>query len=280
VLAAHGLRDVQFLKIDVEGAELDVLLTLDLARTRPWIILAGVISANSASNSREAIREHLEANRYVHAYFDGLNDFYVADEFADSLLGSFSTPVNVTDDFIVVSDTDQVVVELIGEKLGMASPVQASETLQRVEAVVRDRIGFESRVRELEVELATAAEAERKRLEELGTAADAERNRSEEHERELAATITGWRLKAEALEQSSFERERMVAWYAAEVANLRMSAHRQEEASTARAHAQNAAVRDKQNRIDELLRSNSWRITLPLRALRRPAMYLKALKRR
>jgi hypothetical protein len=89
----------------------------------------------------------------------------------------------------------------------------------------------------------------------------------------MAATITGWRLKAEALEQSSFERERMVAWYAAEVANVRMNAHRH-------AQAQDLTMRDMQNRIDELLRSNSWRITLPLRAIRRPATYLKALRRR
>ena len=265
VLAAHGLRDVQFLKIDVEGAELDVLLTLDLARMRPWIIVIEVISGSAASSARQAIRDHLELHDYVHSYFDGLNDFYVAGEFADNLLESFATPVNVTDDFIAVSDTDHVMVDLIGEKLGMVSPVQASEALQRVEAVVHDRIEFESRLRELETQLGTPAEVERDRL--------------EERERELAAIIRGWRLKAEALEQSSFERERMVAWYASEVANLRMSAQRHEEA-TARAHAEDLNAREIQNHLDAVLASNSWRITLPLRAIRQPRAYLKALRHR
>lgn len=265
VLAAHGLRDVQFLKIDVEGSELDVLLTLDLARTRPWIIVIEVVSGSAPSSARQAIRDHLEGHDYVHSYFDGLNDFYVAGEFADNLLKSFATPVNVTDDFVVVSDTDYVMVEIIGEKLGMTPPVQASEMLQRVEAVVRDRIEFESRFRELEAEVVTAAEAQG--------------NRFEERERELSTMVTGWRLKAEALEQSSFERERMVAWYAAEVANLRRSAQRHEEA-TARAHAEDLNAREIQNRLDAVLASNSWRITLPLRAIRQPKAYLKALRRR
>jgi len=258
-LAAHGVRDIQFLKIDVEGAELDVLLTLDLTKTRPWIIVVEVVSGSSSSSDRQEIRDHLESHDYVHSYFDGLNDFYVASEFAGDLLAHFATPVNVTDDFIVVSGTDHVMIELIGEKLGMNSPVQPSEAVQRVEATIRDRIGFENQLRKVE----------------------AEREQSREREAGLLASLRSLQLTVDALEQSSFERERMVAWYAAEVENLRRSARRHEEAAAARAHDQavhaQAKERDLQCRLDDVLGSTSWRITLPLRVVRRPRTYLKTL---
>jgi FkbM family methyltransferase len=268
VLAASSLRDVHFLKVDVEGAEVDVLNTIDLKQVRPWIILAEVVSGNAETSPRQAIRARLEHDDYVHSYFDGLNDFYVAGEHADELLGSFSTPINVTDDFVVVSDTDHVMVELIGEKLGMASPAQASEVLQRVEAVVRDRIDFELQLRD----------AETKRHEVEAQLASAE------------AAIQGWRLKSEALEQTSFERERMVAWYAAEVSNFRKRWQRQE--SVNRVQAEKLTIqteqleiecdqrRDAETRIEQLLGSTSWRITLPMRAIRRPGTYMKVLMRR
>jgi FkbM family methyltransferase len=283
VLAASGLRDVHFLKVDVEGAEIDVLNTLDLVRTRPWIIWAEVVSGAAETSPRDAIRERLGAHDYVHSYFDGLNDFYVAGEHADELLGSFSTPVNITDDFVVVSDTDHVMVDLIGEKLGVAAPAQASEVLQRVESVVRDRIDFELQLRDVE--------AQRREVEDQ--LASTERSKDEEIaavRSELEAVIQGWRLKSEALEQTSFERERMVAWYAAEVSNFRKRWLRQENANAAQAavnlaqagqlEVERAHGRDAEARLAQVLRSTSWRVTLPMRVVRRPGTYLRALTSR
>ncbi|WP_024287613.1 FkbM family methyltransferase [Cellulomonas sp. KRMCY2] len=279
VLAAHGMRDIQFLKVDVEGAELDVLHTIDLTRTRPWIAVVEVVSGNAETNPRRAIRQHLEDHDYVHAYFDGLNDFYLAKELADELLPNFATPVNVTDDFVVVADGDRVMVELIGEKVGMVSPAQASEVMQRVEAVVRDRIDFETRLRDVEAELAS-------RLSDFEAALAASEQRNDEAEERVRArdeSIQGLQLRGEALEQTSFERERMVAWYAAEVSNFRNRLQRQESLDAERAERQEAqrrAAQDIQLRLDGVLASTSWRITLPMRAIRRPRTYLKEWVRR
>src|SRR4029077_9685302 len=69
---------VHFLKIDVEGAEGEVLEGLDLDRLRPWIIVAEATEPFSTKTTRDKW-EHLVTSRgYGFAYFDGLNCFYVA----------------------------------------------------------------------------------------------------------------------------------------------------------------------------------------------------------
>ena len=72
---------IHFLKIDVEGAEAEVLEGLNLNRARPWIIVVEATKPFSMVSSRDEW-EHLVTNYgYYFAYFDGLNCFYVADEF-------------------------------------------------------------------------------------------------------------------------------------------------------------------------------------------------------
>lgn len=267
VVARLGAEELHFLKVDVEGAELSVLRSLDLGRTRPWIILAEVVSGGS-DGPRVELRSHLTGARYRHAYFDGLNDFFVAEERAPQLLPAFDVPVNVTDDFVLASTTDHVVVDLLGARLGMELPVQGAELMQRVEAVLRDRIDFETRLREVTSALeargvedgrADALSAQLKLVQEQLTLAQAEARSS-------AMTM-------DAMRQTAFERERMIAWYAAEVANHR--------SRTARLEAEIAAVgahgSQLQTRIDSLLGSTSWRVSLPVRVARRPGAYLRKL---
>jgi FkbM family methyltransferase len=69
--------DIHFLKLDVEGLELEVLLGGSWLVFRPWVICLerGLNSARTA-----AINTYLGAWSYFPAFFDGLNDFYVANE--------------------------------------------------------------------------------------------------------------------------------------------------------------------------------------------------------
>lgn len=80
LLAQHGVQDVDFLKIDVEGAEAAVLKGIDWTKTRPKVIC---IEAVQPGNMAEAWHEWepilLQAG-YKFAYFDALNRFYVAQE--------------------------------------------------------------------------------------------------------------------------------------------------------------------------------------------------------
>jgi hypothetical protein len=78
------------------------------------------------------------------------------------------------------------------------------------------------------------------------------------------------------MEQTAFERERLVAWYAAELNNTRY------RASVSEQHVVAASRRaeDAEHRFTDVLSSTSWRTTLPLRVARRPRTYLKRLLHR
>lgn len=77
--AGLGAR-VDFLKIDVEGAEAEVLAGLDLARHRPAVIVVESLNPANMTADASAFEPALIAARYRPALFDGLNRFYVAEE--------------------------------------------------------------------------------------------------------------------------------------------------------------------------------------------------------
>jgi FkbM family methyltransferase len=72
--------DIHFLKADVEGLELEVLLGNAWDHFRPWVLCLerGLYRAR-----QEAITTFLAACNYTHFFHDGLNDFYVAIERRD-----------------------------------------------------------------------------------------------------------------------------------------------------------------------------------------------------
>lgn len=80
LIAEHDLGSVDFLKIDVEGAEAAVLAGMDWKRCRPRIVL---VEATTPGSMAEAWREWepmLLAQGYRFALYDELNRFYVAEE--------------------------------------------------------------------------------------------------------------------------------------------------------------------------------------------------------
>jgi len=78
--AAHRLDAIDFLKIDVEGAEADVLAGADWSRLRPRVVVVEAIAPGSMQEAHGAWEHLITAHRYHFAYFDGLNRFYVAEE--------------------------------------------------------------------------------------------------------------------------------------------------------------------------------------------------------
>jgi len=94
----HPHSDIHFLKIDVEGAELRVLQSLDLKIIRPWIIVVESTLPNSQIENYEEWEYTLTERGYHYVYFDGLNRYYVADEH-DELDEAFTVPPNCFDYF-------------------------------------------------------------------------------------------------------------------------------------------------------------------------------------
>jgi FkbM family methyltransferase len=107
ILAEARVGDVHFLKIDVEGWELDVLKGLDLSATRPWIIVVEATEPNTLNASHEVWEPLLLKSGYLFASFDGLNRYYLAREHR-SLKSTLSRPINSGDVFIRFSEASSL----------------------------------------------------------------------------------------------------------------------------------------------------------------------------
>lgn len=75
IFADHNVGKIDFLKIDVEGFEHEVLKGNDWSAYRPSILC---IEANHVIKNWRPI---LDKNGYELVFFDGLNEYYAADEF-------------------------------------------------------------------------------------------------------------------------------------------------------------------------------------------------------
>jgi FkbM family methyltransferase len=80
---SHGLGAIDFLKIDVEGAEGDVLFGGDWKRFRPKVIIAEAVTPMASEPSWQDWEPFLIAQGYHFVLFDTLNRFYVAQEHPD-----------------------------------------------------------------------------------------------------------------------------------------------------------------------------------------------------
>jgi FkbM family methyltransferase len=85
LLEAHSVERIDFLKVDVEGAEGEVFAGLDWSRWRPRIIVAEAVVPNDVHQAAIEWEDVLLGHDYRFALFDGLNRFYVAAEEHDLL---------------------------------------------------------------------------------------------------------------------------------------------------------------------------------------------------
>ena len=94
----HAKCQIDFLKIDVEGWEESVIRGNDWEIFRPTIVLVEATLPGSPLRKLTDIPRFLDEKGYQHIYFDGLNDYYLAQE-ARTFCSHFSTPPNVFDNF-------------------------------------------------------------------------------------------------------------------------------------------------------------------------------------
>lgn len=78
--AAHAPAQIDFLKIDVEGAETEVLRGADFARFRPKVIVLEAYKPITMEPAYDEWEPLLSAHGYAAAWDDELNRYYVADE--------------------------------------------------------------------------------------------------------------------------------------------------------------------------------------------------------
>jgi FkbM family methyltransferase len=81
--AGHGAGEIDFLKIDVEGAEAEVLAGNDWDRFRPKIVLVEALAPFSQAPAWEQWEPMLLTNGYRYVLFDSLNRYYVREDAPD-----------------------------------------------------------------------------------------------------------------------------------------------------------------------------------------------------
>jgi FkbM family methyltransferase len=94
-----GGRTIDFLSVDVEGHEREVLEGADFSRFRPRVVVVEATKPNTTEPTHERWEHLLLDNGYLFAVFDGLNRYYVRRE-DEQLIPLIALAPNVFDDFV------------------------------------------------------------------------------------------------------------------------------------------------------------------------------------
>jgi FkbM family methyltransferase len=124
-----GAQEIEFLKIDVEGHERDVILGGDWARWRPLVVLVEATVPNSPVPNHETWEPLLLDAGYVHVLFDGLNRFYVPRE-AEGLASVLSAPANFFDNYVVPGRYSQTIGVLSRGRQGIKKAASLARNLR------------------------------------------------------------------------------------------------------------------------------------------------------
>jgi FkbM family methyltransferase len=92
---AHG-KQIDFLKIDVEGTEISVIISGNWIKYRPILLIIEAVEVNSAKLNDNIWENLILSYDYVKVWFDGLNNFYLRKESLE-LRRFFICPPNVFD---------------------------------------------------------------------------------------------------------------------------------------------------------------------------------------
>jgi FkbM family methyltransferase len=107
VLEASALVDgtIHFLKVDVEGAEAQVLRSVDLDRWRPWVLVIEATLPNSTTTSHAEWEQAVLDAGYTFTLFDGLSRYYVSPDHPE-LAADLGYPACTLDEFVVHSQLE------------------------------------------------------------------------------------------------------------------------------------------------------------------------------
>jgi FkbM family methyltransferase len=89
-------RHIHFLKLDIEGAEWDVLQSTDWNSVRPELLIAESSLPYTNIRRDAGWADHMKSFGYHEVFFDGINTYYLREE-SLARRAAFEVPVNVLD---------------------------------------------------------------------------------------------------------------------------------------------------------------------------------------
>lgn len=138
LLDEHVKEPIDFMSIDVEGFEREVLDGAAFDRHRPKVVLVEATRPLSRDQSHERWEELLLAANYRFVVFDGLNRYYVAEEHAE-LAPALEVPPNPLDDYVPYEYQSQI--DALRAKLeDDALPVRIARKLTNVSRFLSRRV--------------------------------------------------------------------------------------------------------------------------------------------
>lgn len=142
-------KEIHFLKIDVEGAEKQVIDGMNFAKYRPWIVVVEATEPRSEVISVDWEEKLVDAG-YMLVYFDGLNRFYISKEKHDDLKDRFNCPPNPFDDYILweVMKREHNIEALTNTNIDYKNKLEEAE--RKIEALEDRSRKLENHIRSME----------------------------------------------------------------------------------------------------------------------------------
>ncbi|MFM5482313.1 FkbM family methyltransferase [Aeromonas veronii] len=273
----YDIKDVHFLKIDVEGFEKQVISGNDWSACRPWIVVVEATVPMSKIEYYTSWEPILINNDYVFAYADGLNRFYVAKEHIE-LVNAIKYPPNVFDQFITANQFNLQQDLIQANEQAESAQEQARNAQMQVgnlqEQVINAQeqvISLQKQVISLQAQARVAQEQTREAQEQL-ISEQAQARVAQEQTREAQAQLISEQAQARvAQEQTREAQEQLIS----EQAQARVAQEQTREAQEQliseqkRVRESQACAEEFHQRLLAVYASTSWRITRPLRLAKR-----------
>jgi FkbM family methyltransferase len=190
IFAEHAPRGgVDFLKIDVEGVEADVIASGDWKRDRPRVVVVEAVDATGRP-THERWELVLLEHGYSFALFDGLNRFYVRDEDGEQIGVALAAPANPFDEWTRAREV--ALEQALQQRLRELDAI-AAQQIEAHDALSREQEAHGRARRELQ-DAQSAVAAERTALERT------------KHELTTVYDSTSWRLTAPVRDASRLVR--------------------------------------------------------------------------
>jgi FkbM family methyltransferase len=256
-----GVETVHFLKIDVEGSERAVLEGFSFETVRPWIV---VLEATEPNSTREvsAEWEHLlVGRRYRFVYLDGLNRFYIAAEHAD-LARHFSCPPNPFDQFVGYH------LWWARGKLELAQAAERNAQVNTLNHLLAEAESLRNDITERDRQIDSLRKTTAERDQQLGgyvRQLEDIRSTLAERDRQLGGHVQ----QLEYIRSTLAERDRQITTLRDE--------HRQQGELLAQVRHLSDSLAATERRLRSIRSSVSWRLTSPLREIRRAAVRIARL---